>query len=478
LELEDIMLKINQKIPERYRDEFFRQQTVFIKNRVYLFCILAIGIYFSASLLGIIINPGLFKVLEIFVGLALAAGAVIILYVNSRIRTLRATKINAYLFTALLLALLTKLSIGYADVPLVSASIFVFSLFLVSMTIPWTPLEVVPIWAMHAVAFTISFLCVKYLPEVSGDEFSLREYLDGILFLTMAFWLSLVVRRKETGRDIENFVLLKDVEDKNSQMSKELEWATRIHKTIIPDSVTTDRLDIAVKYLPVYYIGGDYVRFNFLDHDRLVFIISDITGHGVPAALLVNRMHTEFERLAKEGKEPGALLKELNEFIKEAFEGADMYLSAFCGLLDLKKMRLLYSNYGHPAQYVYNEKESRIYRLPSQTSLLGVPMNDEELYQSDMKVDEEDKILLFTDGIIETTGSGGEEYGSGRLEGFLKKHHELPPEEFNASLLKELDSFKEGSFKDDICIMNIGIKPHPSLFELGSQIFKHQQKEA
>ncbi len=472
------MPKIKTEIPEQYRGEFLKQQIGFIKGRVYLFCVLTIAIYFSASVAGIIINPRAFKLLELSIGLALAAGAVIIVYVNYRVRTLRATKANAYLFTALLLALLTKLGIGYADIPLVSASLFVFSLFLVAMTIPWTPFEVTPIWAMHVIAFTVSFLGVKYLPEVVGEDFSLREYLDGILFLTMAFCLCLVVRRKETARDIENFVLLKEVEDKNAQMNRELEWATRIHKTIIPDSTSTDKVDIAVDYLPVYYIGGDYVKFDFQDHDRLVFIISDITGHGVPAALLVNRMHTEFERLAKENKEPGLLLKELNEFIKRDFEGSDMYLSAFCGLLDLKRAQLLYSNYGHPPQYVYSEKEGRIHRLSAQTSLLGIPVDDENVYQDDMRIGEKDRVLLFTDGIIEAVGRGGEEYGSERLEDFLRKHHDLPPEEFNANLLKELNAFKDESFRDDICIMSIGIKPHPSLFELGSQIFKYQHKEA
>ena len=106
-------------------------------------------------------------------------------------------------------------------------------------------------------------------------------------------------------------------------------------------------------YLPVYYIGGDYTKFNFLEKDKLIFIITDVTGHGVPAALLVNRIHSEYERLAKEGYSPGELLRELNKFIEEDFGSSGMYLSAFCGLLDFKKMKLTYSNYGHPSQLLF-----------------------------------------------------------------------------------------------------------------------------
>lgn len=462
-------IKSYSKVPKQYRDEFLAQETALIKSRVHLFCMLTIGLYFFASLIGRIVYPDEYKIIELFMGLILTAGGVLILYLNHRTKTIRIAKLNAYLFTTLLLVLLARVGVAYADNPLVSSSIFVFTLFLVSMTIPWTPYEIIPLWSMHVLAFTASFLCVRYMPETAESLFGLRQYLDGVIFLTMAFWLCLVVRRKETKRDIENFALLKDVEEKNDEIRKELEWATRIHKTIIPDSTKTDKADIAVSYLPAYYIGGDYVRLNLIGHNKLLFSISDITGHGVPAALLVNRTHAEFERLEKGGKEPGPLLKELDEFIKKDFEGSGMYLSAFCGLVDFNHMQLLYSNYGHPSQYVYSEKGGCLNRLSSQTSLLGLPLKDKAIYQSNIKIGERDKILLFTDGIIETTNKAHEEYGTERVEDFLKRNHSLAVEEFNQKLLEELKVFTNGAFKDDICITSIEIKHHRFL---GSKIFK------
>ena len=455
------MLKVTSKIPEQYLKEYLDGQIVFIKNRVQLFCALAVSIYFFASFAWFMLYPEELSRLELFAGLFLMMGGSLILFFNTKTRTLHIAKFNAYLFVTLMLALLVMLGIYYNDDPATSSSMFVFTLFFVSLTIPWAPAEVVIIGLLHAIAYTLNFLILARLNDTVIDSVEIRQYLEGFLFMCVAFILCVVVRFKETTRDIENFVLLKEIRDKNEQARKELALATRVQKTLVPASISTDRVDIAVTYLPVYYIGGDYVRFNFLDNDRMIFIVSDVTGHGVSAALLVNRLHTEFERFAKEGKEPGPLLQRLNEFIKEDFEGTDMYLSAFCGLLDFKKMRLLYSNYGHPPQYVYSAKNNELRKLPAQTGLLGLPVDNTGIYQDEAEVDKGDRILLFTDGVIETFRKDDEEYGSGRLEDFLLKNHSLSGRMFNQKLLQELDDFKEDNkFKDDIYIVDVTVKGH------------------
>ncbi|MEA3488785.1 MAG: PP2C family protein-serine/threonine phosphatase [Candidatus Omnitrophota bacterium] len=470
------MLKIYKKVPEQYLDEFRKKQTLFIKSRVHLLCVLTIALFFFATLAGIILDPEKFKIIEVFTGLALIAGGVVVLFLNHRVRTLFAAKINAYIFIAFLLSLLVRIGVDYAESVAISSALYVFTLFLVSMIIPWTPGEVIPLWVMHLAAFTVEFTYIRSMPGAAAEFFTWHRFIDGTIFMSMAFWLCIVVRKGETLRDIENFVLLKKVEEKNRQMRGELALATRVHKTIIPGSASMDKVDIAVSYLPAYYMGGDYVKYEFQGEDRLIFLMSDVTGHGVPAALLVNRLHAEFERLAKGGKQPGDLLEELNEFIEEDFAEVQMFLSAFCGLLDFRGMVLSYSNYGHPAQYLYRAKDSSIHGLCSQAGLLGLPLHDRNVYQCDVDVDKGDRLLLFTDGITETVNKEGEEYGGERVEEFLRKNHDIPVEEFNRALLKDLDTYKEGKFKDDICILDIDIKCHRHVFPLGGGMFKPHKK--
>lgn len=454
-----ILSKTFDKLPRQYLDEFMGKQALLTKTRVQLFCILAVGIYFFASVLSGIVYPEDFKPEEIPVIIFLVISAFVIFYINKSAKTLKTAKLNAYLFTALLLAVLTRVSIIYYDYIGSSSAIYLFVLFLVAFTIPWMPIDVLIITSMHILAYSsLFFYFQEFIPQHTSIEFGINSYFDGIIFLSMGFVLCLVLRRKETARDIENFVLLKEVEKKNKQMQRELELATRVHKTLIPKSMRTDLVDVSVMYLPMYYIGGDYAKFHFVDRDKLIFIICDVTGHGVSAALLVNRLHTEFERFAQEGKEPGVLLKELDDFIVRDFEGLNMYLSAFCGLLDFKNRRLAYSNHGHPAQYIYRISESRIHRLNSQATLLGLPFNDTSVYQHEINFGKGDKILLFTDGVLETKNEKGEEYGRDRVEGFIKKEYNLQADLFNRTLLDELNTFKHENFTDDIFILNIHIK--------------------
>lgn len=444
--------------------EYILERVRFIKNRVTLFCSLTFSLYFLSVFLWFLLYPEELSLIELIAGVFLIAGGMLVLAFNTKASTLFGVKLNAYIFTALLLILLAELGVIYEDSAEVTSAVFVFTLFLVSVTIPWKPVEVIFVAIMHLIAYSLTFFYLKQFHPLDIALFSSRHYIEGLMFISMAVLLCWVIRRHETERDIENFVLIRQISEKNDQMRKELEWATKVHKTIIPEAINNKNINIAVTYLPVYYIGGDYARYDFLDKERMMFFISDVTGHGVPAALLVNRIHAEFQRFSKEGKMPGALMKELNDFIKEDFEGANMYLTAFCGMVDFKKMVMWYSNWGHPPQYLFKAKENRIYPLPSQTCMLGLPLDDEQLYERQIRLNTADKILLYTDGITETVNSGGEEFGDKRLMSFFYGKHELPVKVINESLLKELNSFKYNNFKDDICLMTMEIKSHHGLF--------------
>lgn len=450
--------RVGKKIPEEYLAGFLKQQTDFIKGRVNLFCVLAISLYLFAVIMSFILYPGFEEKLEIALGVLLVSAAGLIIFFNTRARSLAFAKFNAYLFAVLLLAIIGKLGISYRDDAMISSATFVFTLFLVSSTIPWYPGEVVIIGLMHFITYTFNFAYMRGLSGTPAAEFGILQYLDGLIFLAMALILCVIIRAKETKRDAQNFVLFKEVEKRNDQMNKELELATRIHKTLVPGSVHSGKVDIAVSYLPVYYMGGDYAKYRFLDNDRLIFIISDVTGHGVSAALLVNRIHAEFERLAQEGEGPGTLLKDLNGFIKGDFEGTEMYLSAFCGLLDFKKMSLVYSNHGHPPQYLYREDGNKVERLKAQTSLLGIPLDDDGVYEKEVKVGKGDRLLLFTDGVTEATNEQDIQYGDKRLEDLVLRNRGVPAEDFNRELLEDLGRFCSNKLKDDIFVLDITIK--------------------
>ncbi len=453
------MANILKKIPQAHQNEFKEVQASLIRSRVRLFCAMAIGIYIFVSAVSIVLFPQQFKVQEVSAAIFLLLGGAVILFFNQKTRTLKDAKLNAYLFTVLLLVVVTRIIIIYHEDADLSSAVYTFVLFLVSFTIPWLPVEIALIALLSVIAYSFSFFYIsEYLPQNSKMCFDFESYFEGFILIATAFFMSFVIRGKDMAREVENFVLLKEVEAKNETMRRELELATKVHKTLIPRSISTDVVEIAALYLPAYYLGGDYAGVHFIDKKKLIFIICDVTGHGVSAALLVNRLHAEFEQLAQDGKEPGRLLNELNDFIVKDFDGMNMYLSAFCGMLDFEKMRFIYSNHGHPTQYLYRVSESEIIFFRSEAALLGIPIGDKNIHQHEIRFDRKDKVVLFTDGVIETMNKKREEYGIGRLEDFIRRNHAMQPDLFNHGLLQELSAFKSEDFKDDIFLLTMEIK--------------------
>ena len=450
---------IVKKIPGQFKNEFIQGQTLLVKNRVRLFCLMTLGMYVFVTAVSIVMYPETFKVTEIPQALLLFIGGFVILYLNQKAATLRIAKLNACLFVALVLYVLTRINLIYYEYSVYSLSIYVLILFMATFTIPWMPCEIFAVAFMVFAFYSLFFVrAVGIVPERLAAEFSFQSYFDDTFLLAVATVTAFIIRKREAVRDIDNFILLKDLETKNEQIRAELELATQVHNSLVPHSVSTDLVDIAVTYLPVEYLGGDYARFHFIDKERLIFIISDVTGHGVSAALLVNRLHAEFEQLVKENKDPGHLLKSLNDFIESDFDGTNMYLSAFCGLLHFGTGTFLYSNHGHPAQYLYRVRGSEIISFASQAMLLGMPFTEKKVYQQEMKFLKGDRICLFTDGVTEAMNAAREEYGKERLERFIKSHSSFRMEAFNLALLDDLNAFTGRRFNDDVFLLSIEIK--------------------
>jgi len=446
-------------IPSEYQAEFDASQTSLIRSRVFLFCALTVVLYFAATLFNLILYPGEFRVQEIPLWGALSAGALIVLFFNRRAQTIRQAKRNAYWFTGLLLLILTKIGLIYAAYAEYSMPLYTMVQFFVCLIIPWTSREVLLIALLHVVAYDVMFFNSQaFISPRSASHHGVWLYIDGLLLLFLSTTICYVIRRKEMGRDIQNFVLLKQVEKQNKQLTGEEEVARLVQGTLVPENVTTDKVDVYVTYLPMLYVGGDYAQVNFVDKHRLLFLISDVTGHGVGPALLVNRLHAEFERHSKKGNEPGQLLAKLNEFIRKEFVGTDMYMSAFCGLIDLRRKQLSYSNYGHPPQYLIKGKSGELEALEAHTTWMGLRAVNGTSFQSQTNIRRGDRLMLFTDGIIEARNATGLIYGPERMQNYLKRNRDAESKTLHEGLLSDLREFSNAEFKDDIFMLDLKLK--------------------
>lgn len=443
-----------------YVKEFSEMRRKVIKSRVRLFCILTIIIYIATAALSVLFNPAEFRTTELLTWAFLITASLITLFVNHRTVTLAGTKLNAIFFSISLITALSALFFIYPEYVSQSYGILALSLFFISFVIPWKLLDLILIGGLHLAGFAA--ICFRVWPAAAqepGAQGPMQGFIDGAIFLTIALILAVVIRGRDDDREMENFALLKELEAKNAQTEKELALARDIHKTLIPKSTSTDNATIAVNYIPLSSVGGDYAKFHVTKDGSLFFLIGDITGHGIPAALLVNRIYGEVETLIAKDPTPGLLLRELDKFVHVHFQQTEMYLSVCCGLIDFNKKTLLYSNYGHPPQILHQRKNNTIRLLESQTYLLGIDSGEEhvKIYEGSMMFEPKDRMVLFTDGLIETRGAADEEYGMERLEAFIKSAARGHPSIFNGNLLKEIEDFRTGPVTDDIFLVTIDI---------------------
>ncbi len=450
-------------IPERYREEYENLKKSQLKTRTALFILTAAGVYYIVSffylvryLLG---NRDIFHPREFYEWAALLVGSTILYVANQRNRcTPERSKVYGHIFNIFLLIMISRLCLLYPATALVFPFYFALGLIIVSLTIPWSIRELVFLSFIQVLAFSILYVYLVFgLHQNIQSLPRFHCYFDGTLFILISAIIGIVLRKKAIERQVSNFLLLKEVEEKNAQIQSDLEFANKVHQTLMPESVQTEKADITVTYLPVSYVGGDYAKFHFWKDNSLIFFICDVTGHGVAAALMVNRIHTEFERLAKEELRPASLLQKLDQFIHLDFAGSGMFLSAFCGQLDFAQKKFLFSNYGHPPQYFHQVKHRHIEALLPHTTLLGIDRDERTVYQSEIHFESGDRIFLFTDGLLEAVSPSGEQFGSERIKEILNQQLSLPSEKLNDSLLQRLRDFNQGLFTDDVLLLTLQI---------------------
>ena len=453
------MTALHTEIPKKYMKDFIAEGMRLIKSRFFFGVWVFLPTYIIGSALGNLVIYGRIDSELVLTWVFLSIVSLAVLFLIKKVESIHLARASAALFITVILISIARFQILQSYPPFHAAVTCIIFLFASTFILPWPPGDIIVIYLIHIGVYILYSSHVPYY-AFKGILFKrdISDFFQGIIVITIVGIICFIVSKRIYNRMILNFILLKEVAEKNKQMQHELELATRIHNRLVPHSENTELADVAVTYLPMYFIGGDYAKFHLVDGNKLIFIISDVTGHGVSAALLVNAFNAEFERLAKKMKAPGALLKELDKFIVSDFGETNMYLSAFCGLLDFTSMKFYYSNYGHPPQYIYRSAHSAIERVKAQTTLLGLHTDDETVYQNEIPFEKGDQILLFTDGVVEATDAHDEMYGSGRLEQFIRENQETQVEAFNKKLLDELNAFTSNKFKDDVFVLNLRIK--------------------
>jgi serine phosphatase RsbU (regulator of sigma subunit) len=444
---------MNEKaFPQRLRPSYDAELSRLFYLRINLFCYIAIAAFLVELIAGLTFFQHVLSQKDLPGTIGGIVFSVTLLLTSKLSESLAYHKVRAAIFTMILILIDILGAPTHPELIMyMGITLVLFSFFVSILLLPWSAREATAIGVFTMVNFI-------WIYRVTNTYINNEIFVINTVILAIAIIIGVIAKRTESMLRKRNFLAKSEIEEKNAIMMKELEVARKIQRSIIPHSVQSELADIAVTYQPMFYMGGDYAKFSFIDRDKLMFIMADITGHGVSSALLVNRIHTEIERMLREKPMPGELLKNLGRFIDEDFGKMGFYLTAFCGLLDFSGSKLIYSNHGHPSQILVQSKDNNIMLMDSQTFLMGIGMADENVYDTEVNFQKGDRLILFTDGIIEARDRNGELFGYDNLKSFAKNNIGLDVIEFNKLLLERINAFESDKQTDDIFILSIQTK--------------------
>ncbi len=239
-------------------------------------------------------------------------------------------------------------------------------------------------------------------------------------------------------------------------MRKELELASKMQSMLIPDELALPkdkRIHITAYYHPHFEVGGDYYDYIELSRDEIGFCISDVSGKGISAALLMSNFQANLRALFSHEISLAALIEKLNDRVLKAANG-EKFITLFVAKYNFKTRELEYVNAGHNQPILYRIDINQLSFLDK--GCVGMGMLDEipVIRKGSITIEGPAKILCYTDGLVEMMDGKGVSFGTGEIEECLMNKGTIKQ---NIETVIKKQGILDGSTRifDDISIMGI-----------------------
>ena len=245
-------------------------------------------------------------------------------------------------------------------------------------------------------------------------------------------------------------------------LNNELEMARQIQLSILPHSIPKlPGLEIAARFLPMTSVAGDFYDFIEIDEKHIGILIADVSGHGLPSALIASMLQVALTAQAGHASEPAKVLLGLNHALCGKF--TYNFVTAAYVYVDLEKNLMRYAGAGHPPVLQWRNSTGKTAKLLENGLVLG--MVEEATYDAlEFPLALGDRYVLYTDGVLEATNSAQEQFGADRFMRFIENHKHLAADQFSETFLTELSRWSnqtaEQGQQDDITLLVIDFKHH------------------
>ena len=223
-----------------------------------------------------------------------------------------------------------------------------------------------------------------------------------------------------------------------TEVEQELATARQIQNSILPRGTPqVMALEIATRYQPMTAVAGDFYDFLKLSEDSVTILVADVSGHGVPAALVASMLKICFAAQWAQARDPASVLAGFNRMLCDVLQG--QYVTAACAHVDMGAKMVTYSGAGHPPSLLLCKNRGELIELAENGLFIG-PFPQATYKNVSAPLESGDKLLLYTDGIIEAKTSDGEEFGRERLMNFLLTMKNLDPADLIGGLFSRIAS--------------------------------------
>jgi PAS domain S-box-containing protein len=231
-----------------------------------------------------------------------------------------------------------------------------------------------------------------------------------------------------------------------TRLQSELEIAQGIQKRFTPEDPVIPNLQIKGICRPANEVGGDYLDFFQNNLGEWVFVIADVCGKGIPAALVMTSLRSIIRTEAREESSSKKLLSAVNNLMAQDLQMDNSFITCMALIIDKNGMSMNFTRAGHPMLIAYNKKDMPR-TIPCKGIALGMlmgPRFNNLVEEVHLDLASGDKFLAYTDGLDEAMNSQKETYGHGRLLKLLGEGRSLNPGELVENILRDIEEFCEG----------------------------------
>ncbi|MCP3903150.1 MAG: serine/threonine-protein phosphatase [Planctomycetes bacterium] len=388
-------------------------------------------------------------------GLALAVIAFFLVYQRPRVRSVteitHACTLMILITGAILLASRLFVARAIDDYPILGLIDLVVMHLAVCLIMPWNAREATMPFGALMVVWAATFL-VPHATEFQMLDRVVAVIVSPVVLVPgalLAKW-----RAQRRAEDEQRIELAGRVEHFGGELSR----ARIVHDAMFPRPFT-GHVAFEYEYQPIHEIGGDYVHTNVCpDTGRVMLTLLDVAGHGLAAALTVNRLFGELERILAEHRdaEPAQITSLLNRYIFLTMSRHSLFATGTCMLLDPASGVLKWVSAGHPPSLV-RHADGRVAELETTAALMGaIEPESFDPDQAEMKLSPGEVVIAYTDGAFEARNAEGMRFGMDRVR--ETACFDPPPRSWPKFIAGAVAQHHQGYADDDVLIAALTLR--------------------